>query len=59
MIKENFITDRHIIPEHIAGLIIANPIPRLGLIGTIDKVINAKGLGLRFHQPIFHAVDLS
>jgi hypothetical protein len=53
VIEEGEIAGRHLADE-IARLEIAHAVPRLGLFRPRFQIVDAEGVRLGFHQPIFH-----
>src|SRR3984893_11057463 len=54
MVEKRLVTPAHLIPQHVARLKIAHPVPRAGAARGGGEMLDAEGGGLGFHQPVAH-----
>src|SRR5206468_12234994 len=54
MVEKRLIAPAHLIPQHVARLKVAHPVPRAGAARGGGEMLEAEGAGLGFHQPVAH-----
>src|SRR4029077_11786949 len=56
MVEKGFVAAAHLIPQHVARLEVAHPVPGGGAAGGGGEMLEAEGAGLGLHQPVVHRI---